>query len=305
MKKSLIAIAAMVAVSSAMAQATLKVSTGSSSGTYSRMFKELASVCKNELPLVEMNSSGSVQNIDRLIGNEVNGAFTQTDVIFFRGQTEELSDYKTLFTLHPEEVHVITKAVSPITEGGVAGIGAKPIRLERVEDLAGRTVAAWGGSYVTAQVVRLQSEIQYKVAELPDFKSAKAALDKGDVAAILMVGGAKMADVEALPKDYKLLSFSEQTIGKLKRVYVPAVLNYSNLGPGGNGVKTVATEALFVVRAYKSPKFVEAMANLRACFNNNAEMISETTGMHAKWRLVKPGNEGKWGYYQLPSSTKK
>lgn len=305
MKKSLIALAIVASTGAAMAQASLKVSTGSATGTYSRMFKELALTCKNEIQLTEANSTGSVQNIDRLVGNEVNGAFTQTDVIFFRGQTEELGDYKTLVTLHPEEVHVLTKAVSPIEEGGTLGMGKKPIQLNTVENLGGRVVAAWGGSYVTAQVVRLQSEIQYKVQEFADFKTAKAALDAGQVAAILMVGGAKMGDVETLGRDYKLLPFGDQTIGKLKRVYVPATLNYNNLGPGGTGVKTVATEALFVVRAYKSPKFVEAMANLRSCFANNVEAISETTGMHAKWRLVKPGNEGKWAYYQLPMSSKK
>lgn len=304
MKKFLIAMSLAVAATGAFAQATLKVSTGSASGTYSRMFKELSATCKNELPLVEVNSTGSVQNIDRLIGNEVNGAFTQTDVIFFRGQTEELGDYKTLVSLHPEEVHVVTRTVSPIVEGGTMGFGKKPIELNRVEDLAGRTVAAYGGSFVTAQVVRLQSEIQYKVVEVQNFKDAKAALDAGQVAAILMVGGAKLGDIETLDRNYKLLPFSEQTIGKLKRVYVPATLNYSNLGSGGNGIKTVATEALLVVRAYKSPKFVEAMASLRKCFNDNVETISETTGMHAKWRLVKPGNEGKWGYYQLPTAKK-
>ena len=301
MKKSLIALSVMLATGSAMAQSTLKVSTGSASGTYSRMFKELAATCKNEIPLVEVNSTGSVQNIDRLVGNEVNGAFTQTDVIFFRGQTEELSDYKTLFSLHPEEVHIVAPSVSPIQEGGTMGFGKKSIQLNKVEDLGGRVVGAWGGSYVTAQVVRLQSEIGYKVQEFQDFKTAKAAMDAGKIAAILMVGGAKMSDVASLDSNYKLLSFGEQTIGKLKRVYVPATLNYSNLGSGGNGVKTVATEALFVVRAYKSPKFVESMASLRKCFADNVETISETTGMHAKWRLVKPSNEGKWAYYQLPT----
>ena len=112
----------------------------------------------------------------------------QTDVLFYRARNEDLSGIKTLFALYPEEVHIITATVSPILEGGTLGIGKKPAQINRLEDLAGRPVAAWGGSIVTAQVIRLQSEVNFTVAEVADFKSAKDALDSGQVAAIIMIG---------------------------------------------------------------------------------------------------------------------
>lgn len=295
-------VAALAAVLfTAAAQTQLKVATGASSGNYSRLFKEFSGICKDQIMQIEAPSKGSIDNMDKLLGNEVNAAIVQTDVLFFRARNEDLGGVKTLFSLYPEEVHVIAPAVSPIKEGGVMGVGAKPIQFNTVNDLAGRSVAAWGGSIVTAQVIRLQSELNFQVVEVADFKSAKAALDAGQVAAIVMVGGQPMSDVAALNNAYKLLSFPEVTVGKLKSVYVPAKLNYSAMGQGGNGVQTVATESLFVTRAYKTPKYVESLAALRGCFKDKLPELQETTGMHKKWASVNSDNTGKWAYYELPA----
>lgn len=295
---------AMVALSAtAAAQTQLKVSTGGPTGTYSRMFKEFQNTCKDQIMQIEAPSKGSVENMDRLLGNEVNAAIVQTDVLFFRARNEDLSNVKTLFALHPEEVHVITMSTSPILEGGTLGIGKKPAQFNSVNDLSGRAVAAWGGSIITAQVIRLQSEINFTVAEVADFKSAKAALESGQVAAIVMVGGQPMDDVKALSNAYKMLPFSEAVVGKLKSVYVPAKLNYSNMGQGGSGVATIATEALFVTRAYKTPKYLESLSALRGCFKTSLPDLQETIGMHKKWSAVNSDNTGKWAFYELPTAT--
>ena len=286
----------------AYAQTQLKVSTGSPTGTYSKMFKEFSSVCKDQIMQIEMPSHGSVENMDRLLGNEVNAAFVQTDVLFYRARNEDLSGIKTLFALYPEEVHIITATVSPILEGGTLGIGKKPAQINRLEDLAGRPVAAWGGSIVTAQVIRLQSEVNFTVAEVADFKSAKAALDSGQVAAIIMIGGQPMDDIKALNNAYKFVALSDANVAKLKSVYNPAKLNYSNMGQGGSGVQTVSSQALYVTRAYKTPKYVASLAELRGCFKTNLATMQEELGFHKKWAAVDADDTGKWSYYTLPEA---
>jgi TRAP-type uncharacterized transport system substrate-binding protein len=299
-------IGAMLAVSAgAMAQAQLKVATGGPTGTYHRMFTEFQQACKDQIMQIEVPSKGSVDNMDKLLGNEVNAAIVQTDVLFFRARNEDLGGIKTLFALYPEEVHVIAPTVSPLQEGGTMGFGKKSVQFNTVNDLAGRSVAAWGGSIVTAQVIRLQSEINFTVAEVADFKAAKAALDAGQVAAIVMVGGQPMDDVKTLSNAYKLLPFPEATMGKLKSVYVPAKLNYSAMGQGGSGVQSIATESLFVTRAYKTEKYVQSLGALRGCFKASVPELQETTGMHKKWSSVDPENNGKWAYYILPEATAK
>jgi TRAP-type uncharacterized transport system substrate-binding protein len=303
MKTTLFALALSIATTLAAAQTTqLKVSTGSATGTYSRMFKEFSGVCKDQILLIESPSTGSIQNMDRLLGNEVNAAIVQTDVLFHRSRNEDLSNIKTLFSLHPEEVHIIARTDSQIKEGGYGlGIGAKTVQMNDITSLGGRKVAAWGGSFVTAQVIRLQTEIPFSVVEVADFKTAKAGLDAGEFAAIMMVGGQPMSDVQSLSQAYKLLMVPEAIAGRLKSVYVPAKLTYSNLSASA-GIQTIATEALFVSREYKTAKYVESLGALRGCFKSSVDDLSETTGTHKKWVTVKVGNTGKWPYYELPSA---
>jgi TRAP-type uncharacterized transport system substrate-binding protein len=300
--KKLIIIAALVASVSAFAQNTLKISTGGASATYSRMSKEIGAACMNDIQLQEMNSTGSMQNIDRLTGNETQAAIVQSDVLRFRGNTEDLSAVKTLVTMHPEQVHLIALASSNLKEGGTLGFGAKAVTFNTINDLAGRVVVASGGSYITAQVIRLQTEISFQVVEVADSKAAIEAVNSGQAAAALFVGGQPMDNLKTLNKAHKLLSIPEAVVGKLKNVYKPAVLNYSNLGAAG--VTTVSTDAIMVTREFKTPKMIEALSKFRTCFNAKVPELAETTGTHAAWQKVVVGAEAKWPMYNLPSSKK-
>lgn len=297
MKKLALLIAALALMVSAQAQ-SLKVSTGGSAGSYSRMFKELSNVCVNEIQLVEMNSSGSMQNIDRITGNEANAAFVQTDVLFFRGRTEDLSNIKTLVTMHPEEVHVVALTDSKQKEGGTLGFGAKAVQLNSVTDLANRVVAAGGGSYITAQVIRLQTEIPFQVVEAKNSADALAMVTSGQASAAILVGGAPLGDLTPLGREYKLLNFSEATMGKLKNVYKPAKLNYSKM-TASTGVQTIATDAVWVTREYKTPKFIGGLSKLRTCINKNVPVLAEEIGMHPAWSKVKVGEQSKWPMLDL------
>ena len=109
-----------------------------------------------------------------------------------------------------------------------------------------------------------------------------------------------MAQIEQLDRNYKLLPVSEAVVGKLKSVYRPARLNYSKMGQGGMGVATIATDALFVTRQYKTDKFVKSLAGLRNCVYGKLDELKETTGTHPKWQAVAADNKGKWAWYELP-----
>lgn len=291
MRKILFGIVMAVAAMSANAQA-LKVATGSSSGTYSKVVKEFIAACANDGSVAEVNTKGSMENIDLIVGNTVSAAFVQTDVLHFRARTEDLSNVKTLVTLFPEQVHIVTLAVPKIKEGGFAGVGAKQVTFNTLSDLNGRMVVAGGGSFITAQVIRLQTEIAFQVAEVPDTKTALDAVASGQAAAAIVVGGAPMDSIKALDKNFKLLSINEADIGKLKNVYKPAVLNYS--GMGAAGVKTVSTDAVWVARNYKTPKFVDGLTKLRTCFNAKAPELAEQPGFHVAWSKIEVGAEAKW-----------
>lgn len=184
------ALAALAVVSCAPAEAqSLRVATGSAKGTYSAMFRELSAVCGNEVAMVEMPSTGSMDNVNSLVGNQVSAAFVQSDVLYLRARTEELGNVKTLLALHPEQVHIVALSAGR-KEGGVMGVGAKSVVFSDLGQLAGRQVGAAGGSVVTAQVIRLQSEVTFNVVPFDTNDLLLKALALGEVDAAILVGGA-------------------------------------------------------------------------------------------------------------------
>lgn len=296
--KNLILFAALAFASLTASAQQMQVGTGSPTGTYSTMFKQLAGKCGINVAMIERNTTGSPENVDLLLGNSINAAFVQPDVLFLRAKTEELGNVKTLLALHTEAVHIVVKAGAGTKQGGFAGIGANTVEFTTLEQLAGRKIGAYGGSLVTAQVVRLQSEIPYNVVPFENEAGLKAALAKGDVDAALFVGGQPLGTVANLGNDYRLLAMAPATVEKLKGVYKPARLNYRTMGAAG--VPTVAMEALFVTREYKTERMTASLAALRSCALASLDDLKETTGTHPAWQNVEAGNKGKWAWYDLP-----
>lgn len=294
-----LALAAVVLLPTAHAQ-QLRIATGKAGDTYSSMLRQISARCAGDVSMVEVPSTGSNDNINQLVGNQVNAAFVQSDVLWLRSRTEDLADVKTLLALHPEQVHVVALANSGIKEGGTLGIGAKTVVLNDITSLAGRNVGAAGGSLVTAQVIRLQSEIPFQVVPMENGDAVLAALQTGKIAAAFFVGGAPLGTVNKLGPEYKLLSIPAPVMEKLKGVYRPARLNYQRMNAAG--ITTVATDALFVTRQYKTPKMTQGLAKLRQCTLASVDELKETTGTHPAWRYVDPANKGKWAWYELPAA---
>lgn len=293
-----IAAMAVLAVSCTPAKAqTLKVATGSAKLTYSTMFKEMVQHCGNTLPLVEVNSNGSMDNVDKLVGNEVNAGFVQSDVLWLRARTEELGNVKTLLALHNEQVHIIAPVKSGLKSGGVLGVGGNEVVINDITGLANQRVAATGGSAVTAKVIRLQSEIPFTVVEYASNDAVIAAVAKGEAAAAIVVGGQPLPLVRGLSKDFKLLAIPPAVQERLKGVYRTTRLNYSNLNAAG--VPTVATDALLVTREYKTERMVGALASFRGCVLGKVDELKETTGTHPAWQAVDAANRGKWAWLEL------
>lgn len=311
------ALAAVIALAAIPAQAqtrSIKIATGGAGNTYSTVFRELAAACKDSLQLVELNTTGSLANLDALTGNQVNGAMMQIDVLFSQAQTQNLGAYKTLVNLFPEDIHVVAPAVS-MTKAAGSGIGVgsftikdKPAVFTTFSDLAGYRVGAAGGSIRTANLIRLQSQIAFNVVELADNKAVQAALDAGQIEAAIYVGGQPLGSVKDLGPGYKLIGFNEAVQGLLKNIYKPSTLNYNKMGKAGLGVKTIATEAALVVQTYKTPAMVAALSEFRQCAMAKADELKEELGTHPAWKhvasdqLASAESRGKWAWMDLPSA---
>ena len=285
----------------AAAQVPMHVSTGIPQGTYASMFKDLAGVCGTSagLSLMEKPASGANESVDRLLRNEVSAAFVQTDVLHARRTTEDLGIVRALVALHPEPVHLLA-LTAPLVEGGVLGIGGRSVPFNTLGDLGKRRVGAWGGALVTARLVQLQAEVDYRVTEFNGPEDAMQALRARQIDAVLAVGGAPLAWMRGLDRSVKLLSVPEPWAGKLRHVYRPAKLSYSHLG--AQGVATVATEAVLAVRDVRSAVAAGPLLKLRTCLQQQLDPLRDTVGHHSAWGQVEVGSVPHWPVFDRGSA---
>ncbi len=308
MKKFLTSIIALVALTFGLAHAQEKfqVATGDkkSGSTYSTMFSELNAVCGNG-QWQEVETKGGQANKDLLVGNKVNAAIVQSDMLEFARRIDpvKVANIKTLLGLHPEELHFIARA-DVKKEGGLSvgsfNLGGKDVTFNSLADLKGRNVGAVEGSADSASIVAANSGLGFKVLRVDDNDTLKKKLLSGELDAILVVAGAPSKLVAGLPSQFKILPIPQDLVTKLSssKLYAPAKLSYTNLGAAG--VQSVSTQALLVSRTYRSAEMQQRLKDMRACFNAKLGNIQDKTGTHPKWQEVDANNRGGWAWYDLP-----
>ena len=297
----LTAIAALFAITSVQAQ-QVKVATGGPKGTYHALFANIADKCGEQMAMIEVPTDGSITNLDKLTGKEVGAAFVQTDVLFASAQGRDLGNIKTLVAFNKESVHVVAALASGLkTSGNAVGYGKQDIVFSTAEDLSGHKIAAAGGSVVTAQLIKLQGQVNWTVIPVADNGAALAAVKSGQVQAAVLVGGQPMPIIKDLTGGVKLLPFKPATVELLKTVYSPQKLSYTKLST--NAVSSIATDALLVTRTVNTPDRLAALGNLRACIGKNVPEWQDADGAHPAWSEVDLANRGKWAYYDLPTAT--
>ena len=307
MKKLSIALAIAALSIGAFAQDKVILSTGTATGTYSSFLKSIQAVCGDSVTIEELNSSGSDQNIDNMINRAADGGFVQSDTLQFTAMNDPRasdSQIRVLVPMYPEEVHVVALRDLSKVSGGVnlfgKNIGGNKQVLNSLADLEGVKVGTWGGSTTTARAIAYLGSVKYETVQFPDDKSAKAALDKGEIAAIIAVGGQPLKFVSSLNQNYKLLKIDSGLADKVK-AYSKARITYRNLD--SNGVDTISARSMLVVRNYATPSRKERLAALKQCILKNEGTFKEGTGHHPKWSDVDFNALVSWQTYDVSSVT--
>lgn len=261
----------------------LNVATSPKGSTNSDMFRDLGRVCTSSAFLRQRQTSGSVENLELLLSNQVSLAFVQLDYLKAKEQIERdprVREVKQLLALNADEIHVI--APRPVQKksflGRVTVQGARSYR-----ELSGKAVGAWGGSVTTARVLAAKSGVRMQVQEFRSREEAMSALAAGKVAAVIAVVGQPADWVRALdPQKFALLPLDlpASTFGGL---YRPATLRYAGLG---NGVATYAVQRLLVTRDFKTPERRAQLGKYQACARAHLTELQETPGFHPKWNEV-------------------
>ncbi len=260
---------------------TLNVATGSPTGTYSAMFKNIGRVCTQSAYLRERGSSGSLENIDLLLNNEVSLAFVQSDVLKARQQIDKdprVDGIKALLPLHREELHLF--ALPSVVSRNILG-QTKTQGVAKFEDLKGKKVAAWGGSLITARVVGAMTGLNFEVVSVKDQESAFAALRSRQVDAVLAVVGQPATWVKTL-SGVNLVAVPLSD--RMKSIYSPAKLFYPNISAAS--VPTVAVQSVLATRDFKTPERKKLLLAYQKCAVSKLVNLQEDEGMHPKWQDV-------------------
>jgi hypothetical protein len=276
----------------------MNVATGSPTGTYAKIYKDMGKICTQASYLLERGTSGTLENIELLLSNQVSMAFLQVDALEAKKQIDQdprVDQIKALIPLYPEEVHIIVRADLANVTGNF--LTKKKVPVSKISELKGKTVGAWGGSFVTAKVLNAKGG-NFKQLLFFDGKTPQAdglaALTQGKIEAIIAVGGQPVTWIRDLPAgQFRLLQFDLKDIPE--RIYKPARISYPNLNT--DSVQTISVQSLLATRDFKTVERAKLLTAYRQCVIDKITELREGEGNHPKWSVVEPGSDPPWPKY--------
>lgn len=287
-------LALLLAQAGAAAPVFLDVATSPKGSTAADMFRDLGRVCTNASFLRQRQTSGSVENMDLLLGNQVSLAFVQLDVLKAREQIDKdprTAEIKQLLPLNFDEMHLIAKR--PIAKKNIFG-KVSMVGVSKWSDLKGKKLGVWGGSVITANVLKAKSGVSVNIMEYKNRDDTMAALAAGQIDAVLSVVGQPAEWVKALDSNTYALLPLDVAPASVNGFYKAATLRYAGLG---SGVPTYAVQRVLVTRDFKTPERRTALLNYQKCALSKLTALQETEGFHPKWNEV-TFKESDWPWFK-------
>lgn len=258
----------------------LSIATGGTGGTYYPLGGNFANLIKDATG-VEANavtSGASAENMALIKKEEVEVAFTQTDIATYATEGTRMFDgdkvenMKGLGTLYPETVQIVTTEKSGI---------------KSVEDLKGKTVSV--GESGSGTLANAEQILEVHGLTLDDIKARNLSFDDsttgiqdGTIDAAFITAGTPTGAVEGLAATEKvvIVPLADDKIDKLIDKYPYYAKEKIQSGTYGSDseVNTVAVQAMLVVRDDLSDDLVYEMT--KAIYENTDKIG------HAKGELI-------------------
>ena len=270
-----------VSTTKALNANTVTLLSGTIGGTYVQFGADLASVLDDggNLRVLPIIGRGSVQSVaDILFLKGVDLGIVRTDTLDYLEKKGFANDIKKRFTyvtkLYNEEMQVVA-----------------PKTIKTLNDLEGKTVSVDlpnGGTFVTALTVFERLGIKANFVYIEQ-RIAMEKLKKGDLDAVIVVGGKPYLSVTTFNNDGRFHLAAVDYSKTLQSDYLPATLtskDYPNLIAEGETVDTIAVSSVLAVynwppnteRSRKLALFVDAFFTKFAALQNPP--------FHPKWKEV-------------------
>lgn len=306
-----LAAAAMVAGSPALAQEQLSIATGGTGGVYYPMGGGLAEIINRHVEGYSATAEvtgASVENMGLIASGDADFAIALADTVYQgytgtgRFEGNQLADTRAVGSLYANMVQIVTLADSGITS---------------IDDLKGKRVsvgAPGSGTEVNAQTILSSNGISFDDfdAQRLNFNETADALKNGDIDAGFWSVGAPTSSILnlATTNDIHVIALSADQVAKAHEA--EAVMTGLSL-PGGiyqgvaDAVSTVGVPNVLVVSAETSDDLVYAVT--KAMFENIAELravhpaANETTVEFTMAATPIPLHPGAIRYYEEIGAT--
>jgi uncharacterized protein len=251
----------------------LTIATGTPEGTYYQIAQDIKQVAEKEgIPIEIVQTNGSFDNINLLGSGKVDLAILQLDVLKFTSEMMQakanfnvLKELKVILNLYFEEIHVITK-----NDG-----------IRSLDQLDGKKVALGperGGSALTAEVLLAANGVSIqKFFDAPN--EALQKLERGELDALIFVGGAPVPAFEKLDKSFHFVQLPANPI--LEQIYQKKKIDKTVYSWAGE-VETFAVPSVIMTRDRKDSEYVTLIQRLLLAILSNKEKL-DATG-HPKWK---------------------
>jgi TRAP transporter TAXI family solute receptor len=251
----------------------LTIATGSTEGTYFKIAQDIKQIAEKEgIPIEIIPTGGSFDNVNLLGAGNVDLAIMQLDVLRFVAEImaketglNVLQEVKVVLNLYPEEIHII----------------AKDPAITTLNQLRGKKVAVGpekSGSALTAEVLLTGFGLKVeRVFDPPEAAIKK--LDKGDIDALIFVGGAPVPAFKNLDKSFHFVALPRDS--GLEEIYPKKTIPKSVYAWAEN-VETYAVPSVIMTRNRDQDDFISTLQKLVLSILVNKEYL-DANG-HPKWK---------------------
>lgn len=277
----------------------LAFATGTPAGTYGKLGPTIEEYCKMVCETDE--TEGGLQNLRGVTTKKFDMGITQVDTIVFLSSTDPdiEKNVRSVASLHYSYLHMLTlrsgfsvagtkkeKTWGGLSEKDVAT--SNTVVVKSVQDLRGKTIAAWGSALVTATVMNQRLRLNMNIVEAKTRPEGLEMVKKGQAYAFFGMGGKPVGwvadNVEAPGSIFTLVSLDANDLMALSKPYEADKLSYDNMG--AYGVPTIKIRNEVVIRNITGGPLVTKIEAFKGCLAENLSEIKNARGTDPAWNDV-------------------
>ena len=286
----LVALAALAATA-LHASKEINIGSGGNNGNYYTVAQDIVEYCSEEVKtktgysLRNIETEGSVDNLQGILNKKYSIGFVQEDVLNFFKKKDQLEtiDLNTqkFLKLYPEYLTIlIPRNWEPKFNGGffskLTGLwkDKQPIS---IRSLSNQVVYAKGGALVSTQALSFFMNLNLKIIDASKSKISGP---------FIFVTGSGDPRIQAMLKsgNWWLLSFNGNELANKASFYKPARITYIVKGKTVTA-NTVSIMSIAYNRKYRSKKRQNALKELKQCVKSNIDDLIDD-GSSNKWSLI-------------------